>query len=84
VPFQFGMQCSSGACNISTAADSVIPGLVQEGKRAIWELSNVQVLDGGADGDLVAAPAPGSGACPPACVGNDGETVFLRQGFFTP
>jgi hypothetical protein len=67
-----------------TSADLVIPGLVKEGKRSVWELSQLQILDGGADGDLAAAPSPGSGSCPPACIGNGGETVFLHQGFFVP
>jgi hypothetical protein len=83
-PFKWGVQCTSGACNSVTSADSVIPGIVREGKRAVWALGQPQVLDGGSDGDLVAAPSPASGTCPPACEGNGGETVFLRQGLFTP
>jgi hypothetical protein len=58
----------------------VLPGLVVEQKRTIWQLGELQVLDGGADGDLAAA----GGSCPPACAGNDGETPFLLQGLFTP
>jgi hypothetical protein len=83
-PLQVGMQCTSGACNITTSADAVIPGLVQEGKRSVWQLGDIQVMDGGSNGTLSAAPAPGSGACPPACVGNDSEGLFMRQGFFAP
>jgi hypothetical protein len=83
-PFNWGLQCSGGGCSSQTSADAVIPGLVKEGKRAIWALGEVQVLDGGSDGDLVAAPAPGSDSCPPACAGNGGESVFLHQGLFTP
>ena len=83
-PFAWGLQCSDGGCSSTTSADAVIPGLVNERRRAIWELGQIQVLDGGSDGDLVAAPSPGSGACPPACAGNGGETVFLRQGLFAP
>ena len=67
-----------------TSADVVVPGIAREGKRAIWEIGQVQVLDGGSDGNLVAAPSPGSGTCPPACEGNGGETVFLHQGLFAP
>ena len=40
-----------------------------EGKRALWQLGAIEVLDGGSDGD---ADTPG------------GNTVFLRQGFFVP
>jgi hypothetical protein len=83
-PLQWGIQCTSGSCGVVTSADSVIPAVAKEGKRAVWQLSQLQVLDGGADGNLAAAPAPGSGVCPPACVGNGGETVFLHQGLFVP
>jgi hypothetical protein len=83
-PFRFGMQCATGNCSISTTADAVYPGLVQELKRAVWQLGQIEVLDGGPDGNFAAAPAPASGVCPPACAGNDGETVFMRQGIFAP
>ena len=82
--FQLGMQCTSGACSVSTSADAVIPGLVQEQRRAVWQLSRIEVRDGGSDGNLAAAGAPTSGVCPPACVGNGGETLFMHQGFFVP
>jgi hypothetical protein len=82
--FPVGVQCASGACNSTTSSDSVYPNLAQEVRRAVWQLGKVEVLDGGADGDLAAIPSPGSGVCPPACQGNGGETVFLHQGFFIP
>jgi hypothetical protein len=82
--FSWGVQCTGGACSSTTSADAVIPGLMQEGKRAIFEILHLEILDGGADGDLAAAPSPASGSCLPACTGNDGETVFLRTGFFGP
>ena len=82
--FQLGMQCASGACSVATTADAVIPGFAVEQKRAVWEVSRIEVRDGGSDGDLVAAPPPASGVCPPACVGNGGETLFLHQGIFVP
>jgi hypothetical protein len=83
-PLQAGMQCASGACSISTSADAVIPNLAQEQKRAVWQLSRMEVRDGGSDGNLVAASAPASGVCPPACAGDGGETLFLHQGLFVP
>jgi hypothetical protein len=55
-------------CNLSTAADAVFPGVVVEGKRAVWELGKVEVRDGGADGDADTVP----------------NTPFLEQGLFTP
>jgi WD40 repeat protein len=83
-PLHWGIQCAGGNCSVVTSADSVIPAVAKEGKRAVWQLSQLQVLDGGADGNLASAPAPGSGVCPPACMGNGGETVFLHQGLFVP
>ena len=45
-----------------------MPGLVREGARSVWELRDLEVFDGGPDGD---ADTPGN-------------TVFLRQGLFVP
>jgi Tol biopolymer transport system component len=84
VPLNFGVQCAVGACTLATSADAVTFGLVREQKRAVWALSQLQVLDGGPDGDFVPAPPPGAGSCPPVCFGNGGETVFLQQGLFVP
>jgi hypothetical protein len=55
-------------CAVQAGVDAVVPGAVIEGKRAIWALGAVEVLDGGADG--VAATADNS--------------PFLRQGIFVP
>jgi len=57
-----------GRCELSTSANAVVPGSVQSGKRAIWELGPVQVLDGGPDG--IAATT--------------GNTLFVSQGIFIP
>jgi hypothetical protein len=58
VPLAFAVPCnatggSEGAsCSLSTTADAVTAGNVaNEGKRAIWELSKVEIYDGGGDGD---------------------------------
>jgi hypothetical protein len=83
-PLKWGLQCAAGSCSSVTSADSVVPGIARETKRSVWQLGEVQVLDGGSDGDLVAGPSPASGTCPPACEGNGGETVFLHQGIFAP
>jgi Acetyl xylan esterase (AXE1) len=55
-------------CATSTTMDALVPGAVQEGKRAIWALEQVQVFDGGSDG--VAATADNS--------------LFAVQGIFVP
>ena len=83
-PLQWGIQCTGGSCSMVTSADSIIPAVAKEGKRSVWQLSQLRVFDGGSDGNLVSAPAPGSGGCPPACAGNGGEAVFLHQGLFVP
>ena len=58
-------------CEITTTADAVYgdPSTVKEGTRAIWQLGQVEVYDGGADGD-VDTPT--------------GNTLFATQGVFVP
>jgi Acetyl xylan esterase (AXE1) len=65
VPIAVTVPCSAtpdttrgAACGVSTSIDAVAPGAVQQGRRAVWELGQVQVLDGGPDG--VAATANNS------------------------
>jgi len=58
-----------GACNLTTTADSVAPGAVQEGNRAIWQTDQLQVYDGGSDGSVATA---------------DDDTLFATQGIFVP
>ncbi len=55
-------------CSVVTTLDALTPGVVDEGARAVWELAQLQVLDGGPDGD----------------VDTPGNTVFMRQGLFVP
>ena len=35
-------------CAITTTADTLVPGAITAGKRAIWQLGDLQVYDGGA------------------------------------
>ena len=55
-------------CSLVTTADAIAPGVVAEGKRAMWQLGQVQLLDGGSDG--VASTTPNS--------------PFAAQGVFVP
>jgi hypothetical protein len=55
-------------CAITTTVDSVLPGTVSEGKRAIWQLGQIEVFDGGSDG----------------LASTEDNTVFARQGIFVP
>jgi hypothetical protein len=56
-------------CALTTTADAVIgAGAVKEGKRSIWQLGQVRVNDGGADGLVSTTP----------------NTLFAVQGVFVP
>jgi hypothetical protein len=44
-------------CSISTTLDAVVPGAVVGGKRANWQLGQIQVYDGGASGIAGASDA---------------------------
>jgi hypothetical protein len=55
-------------CAVTTTANSITPGAVTAGNRAIWELGPVKAFDGGADG--VASTQP--------------NTLFADQGVFVP
>ena len=55
-------------CSANTTANSLIPGMVVEGKRAIWQISSVVVQDGGSDG--LASTTPNG--------------LFATQGLFVP
>jgi hypothetical protein len=74
-PLAVNLSCSAtggpegSLCNVATTADAVLPGVTREGKRAVWELSDVKVFDGGGDGD-----ADTSGD----------NTLFATQGAFAP
>jgi hypothetical protein len=57
-----------GLCAATTSFDAIVPGAIKEGKRAIWQLGQVEVSDGGSDG----------------LVGTNPNTVFARQGIFVP
>ena len=66
-----------GRCALNTTLDALIPGVVREGKRAVWQLGQVSALDAGPNGT-----GYGSG-CPATC-GDGDERAFLRQGIFVP
>ena len=57
------------ACSTATTVDSVIPSAVREGNRAIWELGQLEIWDGGQDGSLAS---------------RDDDTLFAVQGVFIP
>jgi hypothetical protein len=75
-PFRIEVPCTATAataigsdCSLTSSFNSILPGSVVAGKRAIWELGAVDVFDGGADGQA-------------ETVGDN--TLFERQGVFVP
>jgi hypothetical protein len=59
IPFPVKVTCTNTAstsqgalCAITTSANAVVPGSVITGHRAIWELGQLVVYDGGAGGDI--------------------------------
>lgn len=67
---------SGATCSVATSADAVIPGMVPEGARSVWQPGQVAIQDAGPNGT-------GYASCPPTC-GDGDEATFLRQGVFVP
>jgi hypothetical protein len=75
VPFPVNASCTGtastaigGTCDVVTTANAVVPAAVKDAKRAIVEISQLQVLDGGPDGTMGTAP----------------NTLAFVQGIFIP
>ena len=75
IPLEVTLLCANtastaigGQCDINTTVDTLIPGAVPEGRRSIWAMDQVQLFDGGNDGDMTTIP----------------NTLFMVQGTFTP
>ncbi len=59
---------AGGQCALTSTMDALVPGSVVEGQRAIWQIGQVQVFDGGPDAD---ADTPDN-------------SLFAVQGIFVP
>jgi len=75
IPFPFLVPCTTTAdstvgstCAVDTTVEALVPGAIKEKARAIWALGQIEVRDGGADGDAETEP----------------NTPFARQGVFIP
>jgi subtilisin family serine protease len=75
LPYEFTVPCTTTAsttigstCSLNTTADALTSGIVTEGAREVWQLTQGQLADGGADG--VASTDP--------------NTIFAVQGIFVP
>jgi sugar lactone lactonase YvrE len=70
VPCQASVSTTIGStCAVKTTADAIQPGTVREKARAIWQLAQVRLFDGGSDG--VASTI-------------SGNTLFEKQGLLVP
>ena len=52
-PYSFPIPCLAtadttigGECTFETTAEAFVPGLVKEKQRSVWELGQLEVLDG--------------------------------------
>ena len=76
IPFPVDLTCTGtagdpgigGNCNISTTANAVLAGSVKDTQRAVVEIQQLQVTDGGTDGVVTTPP----------------NTLFAVQGIFIP
>jgi len=59
---------TGAVCDLVTTVEASVPGAIQEGSRSLWELRQLEVSDGGADGDADTSP----------------NSPFARQGVFVP
>jgi hypothetical protein len=75
IPFPVNAACASttattigGLCTATTSANATVPGSVKDTKRAVVEIGQIIVNDGGDDGDVTTVP----------------NTRFAVQGIFIP
>ena len=75
IPFPVPAACANtastaegGLCTSNTSANATVPGAVKDGKRAIVEVGQITITDGGPDGQNATTP----------------NTLFEVQGIFIP
>ena len=75
IPFPVNATCTNttsttvgGTCSANTSANAAVPGAVKDTQRAVIEINQLQLLDGGADGQVATAD----------------NTLFEVQGIFIP
>jgi hypothetical protein len=59
IPFPVNAPCVNtsstsigGLCTVTTSFNTIVPGAIKDGQREVWELGQVQVEDGGPDGNV--------------------------------
>ena len=75
IPYPINATCAATAsntigstCSANTSANAAVPGAVKDGKRAVVEIGQIQISDGGPDG----------------IVGTSPNTLYAVQGIFIP
>jgi hypothetical protein len=75
IPFPVNGTCAAttsttigGTCTTNTTANAVVVGSVKDAQRAVVEVSQLQIFDGGADGNVTTTD----------------NTLFMVQGIFIP
>jgi hypothetical protein len=75
IPFPVNTSCANtasttegGLCSVSTSANATVPGSVKDLQRAVVEIAQLQINDGGADGQVATLD----------------NTLFGVQGIFIP
>jgi hypothetical protein len=75
IPFPVGVGCVNttatnigGTCSANTSANAVVPGSVKDAQRGVIEVNQLQINDGGADGNVSTLD----------------NTIFEVQGIFIP
>ena len=75
IPYPIPAACANtasatigGLCSANTSANAAVPGAVKDGKRAVVEVGQITISDGGPDGVTGTAP----------------NTLFAVQGIFIP
>src|SRR5262245_7334412 len=75
IPFPVNAACVAtasttvgGTCTANTSANAAVPGSVKDAQRAVVEIAQLQIMDGGADGQVATAD----------------NTLFGVQGIFIP
>jgi hypothetical protein len=72
-----GVTTIGSNCDVTTTADSLVPGTVVENRRSIWQLGGVTIRDAGPNGT-------GYANCPAVSCGDGDESTFLTEGIFVP
>jgi hypothetical protein len=75
IPFPTNAQCVANAdvtvgasCSVATTFNAIVPGAIKDTQRSVWEMGQVQIFDGGSDGNASTAD----------------NTLFAVQGVFVP